>query len=108
MTKVEMFEKIKAACADQADIVEFCDNMIEEHVGGIAKMEERNALISKVADILGSDDSVIMTNKELAEACGVTWQKMSHITRAMVAAGTVEKVDMSADGKKKASGFKIA
>ena len=108
MTKVEMFEKIKATCAGQADIVEFCDKMIAECVGNAAKLEERNALIDKVADVLGYDSSVVMTNKQLAEECGVTWQKMSHVTRAMVAAGTIEKVELATEGKKKASGFKIA
>ena len=107
MTKVEMFEKIKATCAGEADIVQFCDKMIAECVGNAKKLQERNELIGKVAGILEGDDSIIMTNKQLAEACGVTWQKMSHVTRAMVAAGTIEKVELATDGKKKTAGFKI-
>ena len=105
MTKVEMFEKIKATCAGQEDIVEFCDHMIEECVGDAAKLKERAELMAKVEELL---EEYTLTNKQLAAECDVTWQKMSHITRAMVAAGKVRKVDLVDDnGKKTANAYAI-
>lgn len=105
MTKVEMFEKIKAECAGQADIVEFCDKMIAECVGNAAKLEERAALMAKVEELL---EDHALTNKQLAAECEVTWQKMSHITRAMIAAGKVRKVDLvDGNGKKTANAYAL-
>ena len=107
MTKTEMFEKIKATCAGQADIVEFCDHMIAECVGDAAKLQERAELMAKVEQALS--EGAAMTNKELSVVAGVTWQKMSHVTRAMVAAGKIAKADLAdGNGKKTVTAFHIA
>ena len=107
MTKTEMFEKIKATCAVQADIVELCDRLIAECVGDAAKLKERAELMGKVERALS--DGAAMTNKELANIAGVTWQKMSHVTRAMVASGKIARTDLvDGDGKKTATAFHIA
>lgn len=107
MTKTEMLEKIKATCAEQADIVEFCDHMIAECIGDAAKLKERAELMDKVERALS--DGAAMTNKELADIAGVTWQKMSHVTRAMVAAGKIARTDLvDGNGKKTATAFHVA
>ena len=106
MTKTEMFEKIKATCTEHADIVEFCDHMIAECVGNAAKLKERAEIMAKVEQALSG--GAAMTNKELSAVAEVTWQKMSHITRAMVAAGKVRKVDLiDENGKKTANAYAI-
>jgi len=100
MTKVEMFNEIKAVVADNAEMVEFIDHEIEmiqrknarKSSKPTAKQVANDALIVEIKTVLADSDAG-MTATEVAKALDgeYTTQKISALLRKCVESGEVVK-----------------
>lgn len=110
ITKRDRFEEIKALLADNADIVEFCDNEIALLDGKAEKAKARNAKKKAEGDALQDAVLAVITD-ELQTIADITAQvEGDDVTKAkvqarltkLVNAGVIvkEQVSVEVDGKK--------
>ena len=110
ITKRDRFEEIKALLADNADIVEFCDNEIALLDGKAEKAKARNAkkkaegdaLLTAVADILTEDFQTITDITGKIDGDDVTNAKVQARLKKLVDSGVAvkEQISVEVDGKK--------
>ena len=119
ITKRDRFEEIKALLADNADIVEFCDNEIALLDGKAEKAKARNAkkkaegdaLLTAVADILTEDFQTITDITGKIDGDDVTNAKVQARLKKLVDSGVAvkEQIAIEVDGKKtKKMGYALA
>lgn len=110
ITKRDRFEEIKALLADNADIVEFCDNEIALLDGKAEKAKARNAkkkaegdvLLTAVADVLTEDFQTIADITGKIDGDDVTNAKVQARLKKLVDSGVAvkEQISVEVDGKK--------
>lgn len=110
ITKRDRFEEIKALLADNADIVEFCDNEIALLDGKAEKARARNAKKKAEGDALQDAVLAVITDElqtiaDIAaqvEGDDVTKAKVQARLTKLVNAGAIvkEQVSVEVDGKK--------
>ena len=110
ITKRDRFEEIKALLADNADIVEFCDNEIALLDGKAEKAKVRNAkkkaegdaLLTAVADVLTEDFQTIADITGKIDGDDVTNAKVQARLKKLVDSGVAvkEQISVEVDGKK--------
>ena len=102
VTKKDMFNAIKAACADNASIVEFCDHEIEllsrkSKTGKLTKTQEANVEVKKeiVAALERASEPVTISQLIAANTDtpgGYTSQKISALMSQLVKSGEAVRV----------------
>ena len=102
VTKKDMFNAIKAACADNASIVEFCDHEIEllsrkSKTGKLTKTQEANVEVKKEIVAALERASEPMTISQLIAANvdtlgGYTSQKISALMSQLIKSGEAVRV----------------
>lgn len=95
MTQTEIYNTIKTAMADNAEVVEFCDKKI----ASLAKKAEKDA--AKAAESAAFRDTIMdalvaaegpLTAKEIADSIESTARKVSANMRFLVEDGRVERI----------------
>lgn len=102
VTKKEMFNVIKDALADRADVVAFCDHEIELIDKKAAKAKEAAAkkrangdeLTDVVFSLLNDEPQTIADIAGQIEGEDVTTSKVSYRLTSLVKAGKAQKVDL--------------
>lgn len=94
VTRKDIFARIAERCADDPEIVELC----EKQIASLSKprkprenteaIEFANAVATEMANMEGP-----VTNKQLAEICECSPQKMSAALRRLVAEGAVIRTE---------------
>ena len=107
MTRVEMFNAIKARVADNAEMVAFLDHQIEliskksENKKMTKTQEENEVLKSVILEVLDTDGmtvSELQTKDErISVSAGISNQRVSALLRQLKLDG---KVDKHVEGKK--------
>lgn len=111
ITKAMVLETIKEKCADDATIVEFCDNELALIAKKAAKAKERNAAKKAEGDDLRAAVASVLTTEPqtredvLAQIEGedLSVAKIGARLTQLVAAGMATKHEITVDGKKKAA-----
>ena len=102
VTKKDMFNAIKAACADNESIVEFCDHEIEllsrkSKTGKLTKTQEANVEVKKeiVAALERASEPVTISQLNAANTDtlgGYTSQKISALMSQLIKSGEAVRV----------------
>lgn len=95
MTQFEIYNTIKSAMSDNADVVEFCDKQLAAIERKRAKDAEKQAFLDKIYAALKSfDEQAGATSKAVAMHMGedVSSRKVAANMRFLVEDGRAEKV----------------
>lgn len=106
-TRKELFERIVTVMADDAEVVEMAEKYIAQLSKPRKKTENKEAaeFRAAVATFLDEHEGAF-TNAEMAEAFGVSAQKMSAALRRLVADDVVIRIE--GEGKNAKPAFTIA
>lgn len=95
MTQFEIYNTIKSAMSDNADVVEFCDKQLAAIERKRAKDTEQQAFLDEIYAALKSfDEQAGATSKDVAMHMGgnVSSRKVAANMRLLVEDGRAEKV----------------